>query len=49
MVAMSLAMWMGMIIVGLILSLIAMRFYNLDDERMVEVQKWIADRKAEIR
>lgn len=47
MVAMSLAMWMGLIIIGLILSLIAMRFYNLDNERMVEVQKWIAARKAE--
>ena len=40
-------MWMGMIILGLILSLIAMRFYNLDNARMVEVQKWIAERKAE--
>ena len=43
----TLFLFIGMPILGWIASLIAMRFYPLDKEKMVEVQAKIADIKAQ--
>lgn len=39
-------LFVGMPILGWIASLIAMKFYPLDKEKMIEVQAKIAERKA---
>ncbi len=43
---MTLFLAFGLPIIGWLLNVVAMKFYGLDKERMVEVQKNIAERKA---
>lgn len=45
----SMILSLGLPIVGWVTNLIAMRFYKLDREMMIKVQKEIADRKAAVK
>ena len=38
-------LFVGMMILGWVASLIAMKFYELDDKRMAEIQMELADRR----
>ena len=46
-VTVSMVLWMGLPIVGYILSIIAMKFYTLDNATMEEVQAKLSAMKAE--
>ena len=43
---MTMALYFGLPILGWIVSLVAMRFSDLDKAKMVEIQKAIAEKKA---
>lgn len=46
---MTMILSVGMPVVGWICNIIAMKFYELDRERMVEIQKDIAEKKKALK
>ena len=46
-VTVSMVLWMGLPIVGYLLSIVAMKFYTLDNATMEDVQAKLSAMKAE--